>query len=622
MRKSRKAFIIGVLLLCTVMVSACSGPSGTASSTVASAKASTSANVTTASAQITTSDVVKDITFDEDDAYTDWEVAKSTTITLNGTSASISGSGAVMKDGKVAISAAGTYVISGKLDNGQIVVNVANKGTVRLVLNGVELHNSSTSPIYVEKAGKTIISLAAGTQNTVSDGQTYVYPDASTDEPNAAIFSKDDLTINGTGTLTVKGNYNNGITSKDALKITGGVLNIDAADDALMGRDLVAISAGDITIQAGGHGIKTTNDTEGSEGVIAISGGSFQINAEQDGLNSTGGIQITGGTLAIAVGDDGIHADISLAIIDGTVDITKSNEGLEAMKILIAGGTTHVVASDDGVNAASGTDSAEGGGDPGMQNGSQPEPPTGSQQGTQPELPGEPPTGTQSGSQSASQSDSQSQPKAPPQMAAGSSNNQLVITGGHLTVNAQGDGLDANGSIFMSGGTVLVHGPTSGGNGALDYDSAFNMTGGLLIAAGSSGMAQAASDQSTQNGILMTYSQTQQAGTLLHLEDSEGNNIATFAPVKNYQSVFISSPDLKQGATYTLYSGGTSTGQATSGLYEDGTYQGGTKVVQFELSKSMTWLNESGVTEAQSGGMMGGPRGGGGGNGGRGMGRQ
>ncbi|WP_127494919.1 carbohydrate-binding domain-containing protein [Paenibacillus glycanilyticus] len=575
-RLSKLAFI----LLCAAALSACNSQTNAGANTTGSTG---SANTSEAAAAVQTATYQLDDTveYDEDDAYTDWSTSDVTSIALNGTSATIDGSGAEAKDGILTITAAGTYVASGKLDEGQIVVNVADKGIVRLVLNGAEIHYSKSAPIYVEEAGKLILSLPEGTNNVVSDGTDYVFPDSETDEPNAAIFSKDDMTINGTGKLTVQGNYNNGIASKDKLKITGGTFDIQAADDAVMGRDLVAVKDGDFTLDAAGHGIKTTNDTEGEEGIIVLQGGTYNIQSGKDGLHSTGGLSISEGDLTIAAGDDGIHAETALEIAGGNIDITKSYEGLEATDITIAGGDIKLAASDDGVNAATGADSSGGEGAA----------PGGGQQ------------------------------------ASGASEGLLTISGGSLYVDADGDGLDANGSIVMTGGTVMVNGPTENNNGALDYDSTFNMTGGTLVAAGSSGMVQAASDSSTQAGILMMFPETQQAGTLVHLEDESGKAIATYAPTKNYQAVYISTPDLAKDASYTIYSGGKSTGTPTNGLYADGEYSGGTKVVSFTASSLITWVNESGVTEAQSGfgGGMGGGRGGHGGmggGGGRGMGGQ
>ncbi|OCT16350.1 hypothetical protein A8709_02660 [Paenibacillus pectinilyticus] len=610
MRKPLNVKGVGALLVCAVVLSACNNDAKTTSSEQAAATATASttsktSTATTASTKVTT-DVIQKVEYAADDAYTDWASANPTTITLNGAGATIAGKGAEAKDGKITITAAGTYAISGKLNDGQIVVNVADKGVVRLVLNGAEIHNSTTSAIYVEEAGKTIISLPEGAENLISDGTKYVYPDASTDEPNAAIFSKDDLTINGSGKLTVQGNYNNGITSKDKLKITGGTLEVTAADDGIMGRDLVAVQAGNITVKAEGHGIKTTNDKEGSEGYISLAGGSFNITSGEDALHSSGGLDVSGGDVHINAGDDGIHADVSIAIAGGTIDIAQSNEGIEAPNIVIAGGTTSVVSSDDGVNVSDGSGKAEneaGGGGPGGGGGF----PSGDAGAG---------TAGQGGTAGAAGQRGAGGPGGfgggAPGASSANSNLKLTITGGFLSVDAKGDGLDSNGSIVMSGGTVVVSGPTENNNGALDYDGTFEMTGGTLVAAGSSGMVQATSDSSTQAGVLMTYTKTQQAGAIVHLADSEGNEIITFAPSKNYQSVFISSPKLKQDASYTLSAGGTSTATSVKGLYDGGTYQGGTKVVDFKTATMITWLSETGVTEARSG-MMGGPGGGGGG---------
>lgn len=572
--KNRHALAVklSTLVLCAALVSACSNNAEPAA-TIAAASPEASSTAAGGGEQAVSVDLTGEtlVDYKDEDVYTAWESEKFTAIQLTGAGASIEGDGAKVSDGSVTITTAGTYVVSGTLDDGQLLVDVPDKGDVRVVLNGATIRNSDSSAIYVAEAGKLILSLPEGTENTVSDGTKYVYPDSSTDEPNAAIFSHDDLTINGTGHLKVEGNYNNGITSKDKLKITGGSLSVKAVDDGVMGRDLVAVKDGDLTVDAGGHAVKSTNDNEGEEGMIAISGGSFELKSGEDALHSKGGIQISGGEFAIHAGDDGMNADIAIAITGGTIAIVESVEGIEAPQIHIAGGEISVVSSDDGINISSGSGETEAA-------------------------------------------------KGPPGQGGASSSNLLLlkISGGTIRVDAQGDGLDSNGSIEMSGGTVVVNGPTGNGNGALDYDGTFVMTGGFLVAAGSSGMAQATSDASTQYGILMTYSQVQQAGTLLHLESDDGTSVITFAPMKNYQSVFIGSPELKKDGKYTLYSGGTATGGETNGLYEGGAYTGGTKVVSFQLASTVTWLNENGITEARRG--FGGPGGGGGFDGGRGQG--
>lgn len=610
---------IGAWLLCAAMMTACSnaasdnGANGDTAAAPASSASSGSLIETAAGDGQAAIDLsLAEAKIEEEDAYTDWASDLKATIRLNGTSAAVEGSGAKADTGTITIQEAGTYAVSGTLDDGRIIVDVQDKGVVRLVLNGAELHSSTSAPIYVKEAGKLIVSLPEGTVNRVSDGDEYVFPDASTDEPSAAIFSHDDLTINGSGKLVVEGHYNDGIASKDKLLITGGTLEIKAKDDGIVGKDLAAVQAGELTIQADGHGIKASNDTEGEEGVIAVFGGKLRIESGEDALHSSGSLFVSGGELAIAAGDDGLNADLAIAVTGGTIDIAKSNEGIESARIEIAGGEVHVVASDDGVNVSSGTATEAGGGAPGGGFGRRPA--DGAAGGAGDASGG----GIGRGSLDEAAPEGAMQDGAVPDGApapgggnpssAAASGNKLVINGGYLSVDAQGDGLDSNGSIEMSGGTVVVNGPTSNGNGPLDYDGTFTMTGGFLVAAGSAGMAQAASDTSTQYGVMMTFPQAQQAGTIVSLQSADGRSIATFAPTKSYQSVYVSSPELKKGGRYTLYSGGTSTGTATNGLYEDGSVQGGTKIASFDIAHTVTWLNESGVTEAGSG-MTRGPGG-------------
>ncbi|MDF2545119.1 MAG: dockerin type 1 [Anaerosolibacter sp.] len=635
------------LLLCTSLLLACSTNAKSQIDLVTEQLSTNAAGVENISSVIS-----QMVSYERDDDYSDWKNENPSYIELNGTNANVNASGVDVKSGKVTITAAGVYAFSGKLDNGQIIVDVQDKGTVKLILNGVEINSADNAPIYVKNAGKTIITLQEGTENFISDGAEYILADASSDEPNAAIFSKVSLTINGSGTVTVRGNFNDGITSKDDLKITGGNIQIYSKDDGLIGRDMVAVKEGNITIEAGGDGIKSTNDTDASKGFIALEGGSFDIKSEKDGMQaetsllisdgtynifsgggntkgtvkvdaqakgqwrnpkgnrdtsasapptpptpasqpqpittntsvteaeskkgikaaidiSIGGgtvhidsaddaihsntnVTINGGDISIASGDDGIHADTVVKIDSGKINITKSYEGIEGTEVTVGGGEIHVTASDDGINVAGGNDGSAVNGRPGENHFSP------------------------------------------------SENTKLNINGGYISVDSSGDGLDANGSIYMSGGTVLVNGPTAGNNGALDYDRTFEMTGGFLIAVGSSGMAQAPSEESTQYAISMNYSQTQKAGTIVHLKDSKGNTVATFAPKKDYQTVVISAPELEKDASYTLYTGGTSTGSEADGLYADGEYQGGTKIVEFAMTNSVTWLSETGVTTARS----------------------
>ena len=566
--------------------------------------------------------------YSSEDVDASWDAAEANYISLKGSSASFDGTGAIVRDGAITIALPGVYVIRGSWDDGQIIVDLESKGTAHLVLNGVNMSNSDSAPIFVKNAKNTIITLQEGTENIVSDGAQYVYESSSEDEPSAAIYSKDDLTINGAGALTVYGNFNDGITGKDNLKITGGSISIYAADDGIVGRDLLAVKAGDIRIEAGGDGMKSTNDEDTAKGMIVLEGGSFDIEAGGDGIqavnsllisggeyklvtgggssqagslaedssakglkavsqlsingglftidsaddavHSNDGVTISDGQLTIASGDDGVHADTALTISGGAIEITKSYEGLESKTITISGGDISVKASDDGVNVAGGNDGSSMNGRRGQDT------------------------------------------------FSSSGDAKLSITGGTIIVDAAGDGLDSNGSIEITGGTILVNGPTANGNGALDYDGTFTMNGGLLAAAGSSGMAEAPSETSQQPSVMMYYSQTQKAGTLVRLLDSKGDVIAAFAPSKDYQSIVISSPSLTKGESYTFYSGGTAEGDAAGGLYDaKAVYQGGNELVTFTLSDTVTYVNESGLTTRQSSGPGGGGQGQFGQNGGR-----
>jgi hypothetical protein len=174
-----------------------------------------------------------------------------------------------------------------------------------------------------------------------------------------------------------------------------------------------------------------------------------------------------------------------------------------------------------------------------------------------------------------------------------SSGNRLQINGGTVALYAAGDGIDVNGSITMTDGLVLVHGPTENMNGALDYDGSFTLSGGLLVAAGSSGMAQAPDQSSTQYSVLLNFDAVVQAGTLLHIQSSEGDELLTFAPAKDYQSIVFSSAELEEGATYDVSLGGSSRGTAHDGLYRDGTYSSGSQAGRFTVAEIVTMLGRS-----------------------------
>lgn len=547
---------------------------------------------------------------------------------------SIDGSGATVDNNIVTISNGGTYSISGTSSNSQIIVDSASEENVYLVLNNVDLTCTNSAPIYVKSAKNAIIVLPDNSENTITDGTTYTFEDSSTDEPSAAIFSKDDLTIKGNGSLTVSANYNDGIVSKDDLKITGGNISVTSVDDGLIGKDSINIKGGTIKVTASGDGLKATNTEDTTKGYVLIEGGTLNIISTNDGiqaetnvnitegtinitsgggsvnssskndnmqnpwgqwgkssnttssssdtssakaikavsniiidggtitidssddsLHSNDNLTINGGTFEISSGDDGIHSDTTLEINGGDINISKSYEGIESTAITINDGAIHLVSSDDGLNAAGGNDASSTSGRLGQNNFS-------------------------------------------------SSTGSININGGYLYVDASGDGIDANGSIDMNDGTVIVNGPENSGNGALDYDSSCNINGGLFIAAGTSGMTQSPSTSSKQNSVNVFLS-SQSANTLISIKNESGKDIVTFAPSKTYQSVIISSPNLQTNTTYTVYSGGTSTGNETDGLYTDGSASGGSEVGSFTTSSTITTVGSGNGNIGAPGNMKG-----------------
>ena len=566
-------------------------------------------------------------------------------ISLQGTSIQVDGSGVSAAGSSATITSAGAYSISGSLDDGQIIVDTEDEGIVELILNGVNITNTSSAPIFVSSASEVVISLAEGSSNTVTDGTAYVFADAETDEPDAAIFSKSDLIITGSGALTVNANYKNGIASKDTLTIENGIITVNAAADGIKGKDAVTIYDGVLSIVSGNDGIQSTNASDEEKGTVSISGGTINITSGLDGIqaetdllisggditivsgggsansssqeswgnqgNGAGGmgmqdtttadattvesmkalkagvdltisggsisidsaddalhsndsLSIDGGEMTISSGDDGIHADTTLIVNDGTITIAKSYEGLESAAITLNGGTINVTASDDGINVAGGNDGSSVGGRPGQNN------------------------------------------------FSSNGDYTLTINGGYIVLDAGGDGLDSNGTITMTDGVVIVNGPTNNGNGPVDYMGSFNISGGFLVAVGSSGMAQATSSDSTQYGVLYNYDDTQSAGTLISIQNQSGQSILTFAPTKDYQSVLFSSADIQNGETYTLTSGGSASGTAQDGLYDSTTVSGASQVTSFTVSSIVTSLGAAGSMMGGGGGGRGGGGGGGG----------
>lgn len=458
------------------------------------------------------SDAAIDITdmFTKRDLAGTYDESEAVKITLSGKTAACNSSNVQIEDGVVTIKAAGVYVLSGTLTDGTIVVDAGDDDKVQLVLDGVSITAADYAAIYAKNADKVFVTLAEGAGNSLTVSGDYVQTDDN--NVDAVIFAKCDLTLNGTGSLTVKDNTGHGIVSKDDLVVTGGTYTIYSQDHCLNGKDSVRIADGTFNLSCDEDGIHAGNDDQ------------------QDGY-----VYIEGGDINISVGDDALHAEGLLIITGGDIDVSKSCEGVEGYKILVTGGDIDVVSSDDGFNAAGGS-SGSGYNHDGFGGG--------------PDMGGV--------------------------YMDADSDAYIFITGGTININADGDGIDSNGCIGITGGSVYVLGPSDNGNGAMDYGICAAITGGEIVAVGGSGMAQGFGDESTQCSALVNFDEWIDAGETITLTNSDGKEVLSYKADKKFNSVVISTSDMKQGGIYTLTVGD----QGSTFTLDDITYSEGSGGMQ------------------------------------------
>lgn len=477
-------------------------------------------------------------------------------ITLSDSMTNISAEGATFENGILTITAGGDYLLSGTLSDGRICIEAPETEKVKLILNGVSVTSSDGPALIARSADKTVIELAEGSSNIFTDSSEYSLSEADA-SADSCIYSKCDLKIKGGGTLSVNGNRGHGIHSKDDIEIEEGIITVNSAKDGIKGKDSVEITGGDITVISAGDGINSDSTDEG-KGYISISGGSisvtsgggasaaqnklesffnfgqqsvsdsedsvsckgikaasditisegtFTLNCCDDSVHSGENITVCGGEINIKTGDDGFHADNTLTLSGGICTVSESYEGLEGTEIVISGGQWNITSSDDGVNAAGGSDSE-------AENGRRQD------------------------------------------MFAVNENNNINISGGYLYINADGDGIDSNGNVYMSGGEVYVDGPTNNGNGALDYNGVFEVTGGTVITAGSSGMALTPSEQSSEHTLAVFFTSENEAGTKISLKNAANETIAEYTPSKKFGCITVTSPLLEADSTVTLLKNG------------------------------------------------------------------
>ena len=495
--------------------------------------------------------------FTERDLSGDYDESSAVKISLSGSKASCDSSSVKIDGQTVTISSEGVYILSGSLSDGQIVVDADDQAKVQLVLDGAEITNDSTAAIYVKGGDKVFLTLADGSENKLA--VTGAYEAIDDNNIDSVVYSKSDLTVNGSGSLTVTAKAGHGIVSKDDLKLTGGTVTVAAEKKALSGNDSVRIADG------------TYNLTSGTDAIHA-----------EDSDKATGFVYISGGTLNIEAGDDAIHAHTDLTVDGGTINVTKSYEGLEGNTITVNAGEIDVTSSDDGFNAAGGNDgSGTGQSQDGAtgQSGKSQDGTTGQSGKSQDNGAAAPDGQTQDngnsqGSDTASGSEATG--SADPMAATDNSASTeatgmgghggddmfatdetclIQINGGVIHINAEGDGIDSNGNIEITGGETYVEGPTNSGNGCIDTGGSgkATITGGYFIATGSSGMAVQFSEESTQGAILTNVNSTTGKA---ELKDSSGKSLISLDSSKQYSCIQVSTPDVKKGETYTLSAGG------------------------------------------------------------------
>ena len=531
------AAVAALLLALMLTLSSC----GNAESAGAASDAGTVATTSTTTVYDAAS---KAEMFTERDLSADYDESEAETITLSGTSAKTSASSGVSIDGStVTITAEGVYIVSGTLNDGQIIVEADDAAKVQIVLNDASITSKTSAAIYVKSADKVFVTTAKGTANTLANGGSFT-ADGDTNV-DGAVFAKDDITFNGSGSLTVDSPAGHGIVGKDDVKIAGGTLTINAAEHGVQANDSVRVAEADITVNSGSDkdGIHVSDDAD-----------------EEEGTESDSFFYMADGSLTISSEDDGIHADAEVLIEGGTIDVTQSYEGIEGLSIKVSGGDIKVAATDDGFNAAGGNAS--------------------------------------SGSQTFGEGDWGSA-RGGGMMNDGGSNGSISISGGNIYITAGGDGVDSNGSVEISGGYTVVCGPSQGDTSVLDYNSTATITGGTFIGTGGAGMAENFS--SAEQGLIAVSVGNQSAGSTVTLENEAGDVIAEVTPQLDYAVVYISTEDMAQGETYTLTAGSYSESITLSDLMYS-TLSGGMGG-SFGGGGPRGGMNADG----QNGGMMGDP---------------
>lgn len=614
----RRKKLLALFCATALSMTAVAGCTGTKSSTGNVVSLETETNAEETSAQSEAGSFSSADMFTERDLAGTYEESGAVYATLSGDGITGETDGVAINGQTVTITAEGTYIFSGTLSEGQIVVD-ADKAKVQIVFDNVDITCASSAAVYVKNAEKVFVTLAEGSQNTLRNTDEYVAIDDN--NIDAVIFAKSDLTLNGTGSLTIVSAEGHGIVSKDDLKITGGTYDITAAGHALSGKDSVRIADGTFILTAEKDGIHAENADDEEKGYIYIADGDFTITSDGDGMDASNIVQIEDGTFDITAGGGaansqkthesdmpgggmsqnierpdgesmpqmgekpdgenmpqdttndesgtstkGIKAGGGMYLNGGTYQIDSADDSIHSnANITIADGTYTLATGDDGVHADDAlivnggtitvTESYEG-------------------------LEGLTVTINDGTIDITARDDGINAAGGTYQSGFGTfgdhfkgmdsaddeteetTDNEMwmELNGGYIHILAGGDGVDSNGDLTINGGEIYIDGPSDNGNSAIDYGdrSSAYVNGGTLVAIGSSGMAEVMSDSSKQKVLMVKLGEQMEAGNVV-LTDSEGNVIVSYTALKTYDCVIISTAEVESGATYTLATSGTTT---------------------------------------------------------------
>ena len=589
--KKKTIIMITAVITAAAMLAGC-GKTQTETATTEQA-APTAAQTEADTAEATTAEetpLAGSDMFTNRDYEVGYDESTAVTVTLNGSTAACGDVSVAIADGTVTLTKEATYLITGTY-TGSVVIDMDKSAKPHIILKNADITCADGAALYVAQADKVFVTLADGTVNTLANGGSF---DGAEEGVDGAVFSRDDITFNGTGALTVTSPAGHGVVGKDDVVFTGGTYTVTAASHGIDANDSVRIDNAAVTIAAGKDGVHADNADDAEKGFVYLAGGTLTVDAQGDGISATadvtvedgaialvtgggsengekkssdgwgqfggrpgpggydnsaatdedsasikgvkadgnvvinggvitvdsaddaihadGSVSVNEGALTMKTGDDGVHANATLTVTGGHITVTECYEGLEALSVNITGGTIDIEADDDGLNAAGGSDESGFGG---MRGGDMFGGGFGATEGA-----------------------------------------EITISGGQITIRAGGDGIDSNGSVTISGGSIVVDCPTQGDTSPFDYETTAAVTGGTLIATGSSMMAEGFTSNS--QGVINGRLNEQSGGTAITITDGSGSVVISAAPTNPFNYILISSPELVSGQSYTLTVGGYS----------------------------------------------------------------